>query len=198
MLKIFGHENEAAEDIVYINWLNMCRAGLMGLEFYSEERGVFRQAHMWARYVILSVLLEAGDGFVAIEETTTDGEPDLIVHLDRTKIRTVGLAAIGAFLRELQVHKSCADIERGSALWAKYSVVDEKMRQYRHIVLARKKPRAIYVQPHLHRAEDGSVALKEFPATFTGIAESFIARYAEMPHLAKLAADEKAFVDDSA
>ena len=37
VLAIFGHEGQKAEDIMYINWLNMCRAGLLALEFYSPE-----------------------------------------------------------------------------------------------------------------------------------------------------------------
>jgi hypothetical protein len=28
---------QKADDIQYINWLNMCRAGLLALEFYSPE-----------------------------------------------------------------------------------------------------------------------------------------------------------------
>ena len=41
---IFGHEGDAASDIVYINWLNMVRAGLLALEFYSPETQNWRQA----------------------------------------------------------------------------------------------------------------------------------------------------------
>jgi hypothetical protein len=39
VLKIFGHEGERAGDIAYVNWLNMARAGLMGLEFFRPETG---------------------------------------------------------------------------------------------------------------------------------------------------------------
>lgn len=40
---IFGHEGKNADDIIYVNWLNMVRAGLMGLEFYTPETQKWRQ-----------------------------------------------------------------------------------------------------------------------------------------------------------
>ena len=40
---IFGHEGERADDVAYVNWLNMVRAGLLGLEFYSPETNKWRQ-----------------------------------------------------------------------------------------------------------------------------------------------------------
>ena len=59
---------------------------------------------MNARFVILRVMLEAGEGLVSIERLTgEDGEPDLRVKLDRSKIISVGKPAIGNFLRKLQV-----------------------------------------------------------------------------------------------
>jgi dipeptidyl-peptidase-3 len=41
----------------------------MGLEFYSPETGKWRQAHMQARFAILNVLRNAGEGFVTVERT---------------------------------------------------------------------------------------------------------------------------------
>lgn len=41
--RIFGHEDQTAADIVYINWLNMVRAGVLGLEFYTPETTSWRQ-----------------------------------------------------------------------------------------------------------------------------------------------------------
>ena len=40
---IFGYQDDAADDIIYINWLNMVRAGLVGLEFYTPENNKWRQ-----------------------------------------------------------------------------------------------------------------------------------------------------------
>ena len=59
---------------------------------------------MQARYVILRVLLEAGEQLVQVSSTTgSDGKPDIVISLDRKKIESVGREAIGNFLRKLQV-----------------------------------------------------------------------------------------------
>jgi len=48
LFRIFGY-GEDGDDIIYVNWLNMVRAGLCALEFYSPETRAWRQAHMNAR-----------------------------------------------------------------------------------------------------------------------------------------------------
>lgn len=59
---------------------------------------------MQARFVILRVLLEAGEGLVGLEEVSgQDGRPDARITLDRSKISTVGKNAIHKFLCKLQV-----------------------------------------------------------------------------------------------
>lgn len=59
---------------------------------------------MNARFVILRVMLKAGEDLVKIEKIAgDDGKPDLRVTLDRAKIISVGKPAIGDFLRKLQV-----------------------------------------------------------------------------------------------
>ena len=65
---------------------------------------------MQARFVILQVLLEVS-GLVEVSEIGgSDGQPDLIVTLDRKKIPTEGKAAIGQFLQKLQVRRDCSDM----------------------------------------------------------------------------------------
>jgi dipeptidyl-peptidase-3 len=59
---------------------------------------------MRARFVILRVLLEAGEDLVTVQRTVgSDQNPDVILLLDRSKINTVGKTAIGKFLTKLQV-----------------------------------------------------------------------------------------------
>eukprot|EP01063_Lacrimia_lanifica_P006041 TRINITY_DN13631_c0_g1_i1.p1 TRINITY_DN13631_c0_g1~~TRINITY_DN13631_c0_g1_i1.p1 ORF type:complete len:775 (+),score=339.75 TRINITY_DN13631_c0_g1_i1:22-2346(+) len=182
VLDVFGHTDAVAgemHDITYINWLLMVRAGLVGLEFYTPETQAWRQAHMNARYVILRVLLEAGEGLVRIESKThEDGEATVEVHLARDKIATVGKAAIGKFLNKLQIYKSLGDVERGNAMFGGYSQVPEDMLALRKVVMARKEPRKLLIQPHMSRDDAaGTCAIQEFPEAPEGMVASFAARY---------------------
>uniref|UniRef100_A0A7N8YG57 Dipeptidyl peptidase 3 n=2 Tax=Mastacembelus armatus TaxID=205130 RepID=A0A7N8YG57_9TELE len=181
VLSIFGHEDKDAEDVVYINWLSMVRAGLLGLEFYTPESKSWRQAHMQARFVILRVLLEAGEGLVGLKEVTgQDGKPDARITLDRSKIHTVGKNAIHRFLRKLQVFKSTADVEGGRALYDNYSTVDNggahDFLRLRETVLLRKEDRKMFVQANT-RVSGDSVELVEYEGSAAGLIQSFTERF---------------------
>lgn len=141
----------------------------------------YPQAHMQARFCILRVLLEAGQDFVTI---TPDEEKGVTVSLDRSKILEVGIPAVGAFLRKIQIYKSTADFEAAKAMYMdNYSHVPADMLALRDIVLAKKKERPLFVQPHLelvptNGAEgEHEVQLKTFPATMEGVIQSFQARF---------------------
>ncbi|XP_017276869.1 dipeptidyl peptidase 3 [Kryptolebias marmoratus] len=181
VLSIFGHEGLDAEDVVYINWLSMVRAGLLGLEFYTPESKSWRQAHMQARFVILRVLLEAGEGLVGLEEVTgQDGKPDARITLDRSKIHTVGKSAIHRFLCKLQVFKSTADVDGGRALYEGYSTVGDSgahsFLRLRETVLLRKEARKMFVQANT-RVSGESVELVEYESSAAGLIRSFTERF---------------------
>uniref|UniRef100_A0A8C8GKE2 Dipeptidyl peptidase 3 n=1 Tax=Oncorhynchus tshawytscha TaxID=74940 RepID=A0A8C8GKE2_ONCTS len=171
------------EEVVYVNWLNMVRAGLLGLEFYTSESKSWRQAHMQARFVILRVLLEAGEGLVTLKESTgKDGCPDALITLDRSKIHTVGKGAIERFLCKLQVLKSTADVEGGRALYEGYSAVSDggshNFLCLRETVLQRKEARKMFVQANT-RVKGDSVELVEYEGSATGLICSFTERFAD-------------------
>uniref|UniRef100_A0A674P6I9 Dipeptidyl peptidase 3 n=1 Tax=Takifugu rubripes TaxID=31033 RepID=A0A674P6I9_TAKRU len=181
VLSIFGHEGQNADEVVYINWLSMVRAGLLGLEFYTPESKSWRQAHMQARFVILRVLIEAGEDLVSLEEVTgQDGKPDARIRLDRSKIHTVGKSAIHRFLCKLQVFKSTADVEGGRALYDKYSTVSDSgthnFLRLRETVLLRKEARKMFVQANT-KINGDAVELVEYESSAAGLICSFVERF---------------------
>ncbi|XP_046841556.1 dipeptidyl peptidase 3-like isoform X2 [Xenia sp. Carnegie-2017] len=177
VLSIFGHKGKYANDISYINWLNMVRAGLIALEFYTPENKKWRQAHMQARYVILQVLLEAGENLVAINKIVDeDGKETLKIQLDEAKIPTVGKDAIGKFLQRLQIYKSTADYEKGKKMYCGYSQVNEKFLDLRRIVLMNKQPRRMLVQANT-TLQDNDIILHEYEPSAVGMITSFRERY---------------------
>lgn len=71
-------------------------------------------------------MLNAGEGFVTVEQVTgDDGEPDLLMTLDRDKIESVGKPAVGEFLKKLHIYKSLGDDESGRKLYEGLSQVKE-------------------------------------------------------------------------
>ena len=63
---------------------------------------------MRARYVIMQVLREVGMVTISNVEGT-DGQSDLVIKLDRSKIETEGKSAIGNFLCKLNVSLTLID-----------------------------------------------------------------------------------------
>ena len=107
-------------------------------------------------------MLEAGEGFVTVREVKgEDGNPDLLLSMDRTKLESVGKPAIGEFLKKLQVYKSTGDIEAAKTMYDRLSELSDAgvtpFAKWREIVLARKTPRKMMVQANTVLKGEGSM-----------------------------------------
>jgi hypothetical protein len=65
---VFGHNDTAAADVTYVNWLNLLHLGLIGVESYSPGTGQWTQAHGRANFVILNVSVNLN--YFVLEVTT--------------------------------------------------------------------------------------------------------------------------------
>lgn len=188
--EIFGYSGEAVDHIIYVNWLTMAHSGLKGLEMFSPTSMEWKQAHCQARFVILGVMIEAGDGFCKVEKTTgSDGKPDLLLTMDRSKLESVGAPSIAKFLTKLQVYKSTGDIANAREMFDKYSKVsdtgDHPWLLLRDIVVARKQPRAILVQGNT-KLENEKIVLTQYDPTPEGMINSMRDRFPNMEELAAI------------
>ncbi|KAK6529299.1 hypothetical protein TWF281_008476 [Arthrobotrys megalospora] len=177
ILEVFGHTDDteaAAEDVLYISYLQMARAGLLALEFWDPKTKKWGQAHMRARYSILQCFLSAPDNFVSLDSTAEDYS-DLTIHLDRSKIRSHGFKAVEKYLQELHIYKASADVKGGVALYDKMTSVSDTMAKFRDVVMSKKQPRKQFVQANTTLSGD-EVTIKEYEATQEGLIQSWLDR----------------------
>lgn len=129
-----------AEDIQYITFLLMCRAGLRALEYYDPKTQKHGQAHMQARLGITQFLIQ--EGIARLEEVRdSNGKlKNLFVRVDRNQVLTKGREVVGKLLVELQVRKSTAD---GAGAREFYATLTEPLAGYegeiRDLVLEKKQ-----------------------------------------------------------
>jgi len=195
--EIFGHNGHQAKDIKYVNWLSMVLKGVQGLERFSPASGEWKQAHSQARFVIMQVMLEAGEDFLAVEDVVgDDGKPDLLITMNREKIMTVGKQAIADFLCKLQVYKSTGDISAAKAMYDRYSEVGEPWASRRQVVVDRKQPRVILVQANTV-LDDERLKLVQYDPSPEGMVKSWIERFPDVSSLdtilAKLADKDRQY-----
>ncbi|RXW15063.1 hypothetical protein EST38_g10793 [Candolleomyces aberdarensis] len=187
ILEIFKYvDRKDVEEVQYITFLLMARAGLRALEFYDPATGKHGQAHMQAsiadiglvgaRLGITQHLIKSG---IARLEEVRDANgtlENLYVRVDREKVLQHGREAAGKLLVELQVRKSTAD---GAGARAYYTELTKPLEgwdgEIRDIVLKKKLPRKVFVQPNTVIVND-EAELKDYPLTVEGLIQSYVER----------------------
>lgn len=176
LLEIFGYKTkQEQDDIIYIMYISMCRAGLLAMEYYDPKHGKWGQPHCQARYAIFKNYLDAGEGLVELRYKNADYS-DLEMVVDRSKIERVGQESIGEFLRKLHVYKCSGDVISGSAFFKEQTTIPPELLKFRDIILKKKLPRKQLVQANTFINAHGDVECVEYDETPEGMIESFAAR----------------------
>lgn len=131
--------------------------------------------------MLLRVCIAAGQDFVSVEECVdSDGKTDLRLRMDRSKIESVGKPAIADLLLKLQVecnqklsvlwstvpsnhghfqvYKSTGNVKEGSAFFRQWTAVGEDQLRWRDIVIARRQPHRLLVQPNTLIDDNGALS----------------------------------------
>ncbi|KAJ3559406.1 hypothetical protein NM688_g375 [Phlebia brevispora] len=179
ILKIFSYtDKKEIDDIQYITFLLMARAGLRALEYYNPATKKHGQAHMQARLGITQHLIKSG--IARLEEIRAqDGTlENLYVRVDREAVLKHGREAAGKLLIDLQVRKSTADGPGARAFYTELTTpLPGWEGEIRDIVLKKKQASCDFSNGRPNTfVIDGKVELKDYPLTAEGVIESFIER----------------------
>ena len=176
LLALFGFTAESditSQDLTYNVYVQLGVKGLEGLQNFNIESGKWGQAHDRARFAILRCLLTDGNGFMTID--CKSAEDQITVHVDRSRILSDGKPALGRILLRLQMYRSTADVKSCRDYYEDLSRVDGPYLEWRRIVLAKKLPRWVFVQPNTF-LEGEEVILKNYDATPQGVIQSWAER----------------------
>ncbi|GAA5989450.1 hypothetical protein JCM10908_000478 [Rhodotorula pacifica] len=176
---IFGlTTKEDQDDLTYYTFVIMARAGVRALEWFDPATGRHGQAHMEARLGITNWMLDHGLGKVKYVESEKGELVDAFVRLDRQAVLDKGKDVMGKLLVELQVRKSTGDGAGATEFYKKLTKPkDDWVSKLRPLVLAKKLPRKVFVQPNTRvDAQSGEVELVEYPTTVEGVIQSFVER----------------------
>ncbi|KAL3699174.1 hypothetical protein R1sor_017196 [Riccia sorocarpa] len=194
-MEAVGYTGQEAEDLMYVNWLMMVRAGFMAIAVYSEDTDIWPQAHAQARFAILCTLLAASELDVqenAGEDEQHERERDfikihgceyrkVIVRMNRNKIKTVGFPALRTLLMRLQVYRSTADVTGGREFFKLLTTVPKSLLEFKRKISRNRRSGPLFVQAHTslttNKEGESRVMLEEFSPTPVGIIESSLARF---------------------
>ena len=124
---------------------------------------------------MLKCLVNAGEGFLAIEEWQDGPNPSLRIHMDRSKIESVGRKALRDALLPLQVYRTIADVKSGTEMYEDLASVQETHLKWRAAVMAHQGPRSMYVQDNTE-IKDGEVVLKQYEEWKEDLIRSWVER----------------------
>ena len=178
VLPIFGVDSEPQQsDLEFVATLLMCRAGLLALEFWDPNTKIWGQPHMRARFGIMKSMINAG---VCNLTYSADNYDDLVVTINRDKLRTAAVQGLGEFLLNLHVYKATANVTDGAKYYDEITAVTPEFSRFRDVVLAKKLPRRQFIQANTcadtSSGANSTVSVVEYPECEAGLISSYYHR----------------------
>lgn len=174
VLPIFGVSDEQEQkEIILIATVLMCRAGLLGLEFWDPTSRKWGQPHMQARFGIFKSLHKSGVCKLEFNDPNLD---DLKITFDESKLENVAVDVLGDFLLNLHVYKSTGDVTKGVAYYNDMTDVTDEYSRFRDTILSKKLPRKQLIQANTFASESGEVEVREYEESEVGMIQSFVER----------------------
>lgn len=174
VLPIFGVSDEKDQkEIILIATVLMCRAGLLGLEFWDPTSRKWGQPHMQARFGIFKSLHKSGVCKLEFSEENMD---DLKITFDESKLNNTAVDVLGDFLLKLHVYKSTGDVTKGVAYYNDITDVTDEYSRFRQIILSKKLPRKQLIQANTFADASGQVEVREYEESEVGMIQSFADR----------------------
>ena len=161
--------SSTAQDLTYNRYFQLGVDRLRDLQDCKVESGRWGQAHSRAHFAILKCLLTDGKGVIAIECRSL--EDRLTVRVDRSRIISDGKPALGRMLLRLHMYPCTADVTSCRVYYETLSKVEGESSQWRQIVLAKQKPKWVFVEANTF-LDDGRIILKEYDPTPEGVNQS--------------------------
>lgn len=175
ILQIFGFQSKQdQDDVIYAGYLQMCRAGLLALEFWDPSTGKWGQPHMQARFSIMKTFLQYSPNPAFLSLKHDEGQ--LSIKLDRSLIETAGHECIKDYLMHLHIYKCSGDDKSGSHYFIERSTVTPDLAKLRDTVMSKRLPRRQFIQINTSLSDSNEVVLQEYEETAQGMLDSFVER----------------------
>lgn len=174
VLPIFGVTTPDDQNVIkLIATVLMCRAGLLGLEFWDPSSRKWGQPHMQARFGIFKCLNKNG---VCNLEYNNQDYSDLKITFDESKLDDKAVDVLGDFLLNLHVYKSTGDVKKGVAYYNDMTNVTDDYARFRDVILSKKLPRKQLIQANTFVNASDKVEVREYDESEVGMIQSFAER----------------------
>ena len=176
--KIFGFKEEEYEDVIYIMWLEIFIAGILGIGFYKNRK--WESPYSQERFILLNYIIknqEQDKKIISFDIDELNHKFKIVVNKDN--LMKYGRNILSKILIEIHVSKCIGDVKTAENIVNKYGIVDENMNYIYYMI-----PHTMSIQKEMNidlimEEKDGKkiVQMNEYPSTPIGFIKSVVDRF---------------------